>query len=799
MAAASGDRGRRIRLARAWATPGRRVRQGWTSAGPARHAPAARDWAWPVVAAEGATASFAAAIPWLGAYRMAGVATVLALAAVLPAAVTALVVVVWRRGPPFSYVSSAVALVVLLLAAVSADPAGVARGLATGPSHLLTDTLPLTSPRWLLAPAVVVTWLTAAAVAELLARTRGTGPALAVVAASYLTAYAAASGAPSPPVASGALLLGAGALLAMTRWLLGRPAPTTAGGGPSPPSRRSHSALSGGALMAVAAVACWLAVPHLPGLGSHGASLNRRPPTVRPLATSPVDVIASLRDDHPSAPPRPMVVVRTNASSTGYLPVAVLDNYDGATWTFDRTFEPTGGRIPPPPHGAPPVTGPSVRHQIDMLHPLGPAVPLIPYGERPTRVTGLTVDADATTGMIVPASALHFPQRYTVDSRAAAVSLAGLAPTARFADAGDRSDLQLPADVGTDLTPTLRFLAAVTGQRPAPTVAFLQAVAGVLQRDDRRIDPLLSTTKGAPPTRGGTSLAEVVSATTVSREATPEQFATLLVVVARTVGVPARLATGFRVAPPSGPLLDAGAYTVTNRQAWTWAEVPVAGVGWVVADPTPSATATKAPPPPIAAATPPTTTSPKANALPANAPGNHALAPAVHPRRQARSSLSPALLAGVGVAAALVVIAAGFFTITAGRRAVRRWRRHRADARRLAVGAWLELLDGLARAGLVPGRSATSAEVAALAAASFGPDLEEPVRSVGELADRAVCSTRAVVDRAAAARAWRVSHDVGHTVVSRLPRAERARARVRVGYHPRRPVAPTTMAPTTMV
>ena len=41
-----------------------------------------------------------------------------------------------------------------------------------------------------------------------------------------------------------------------------------------------------------------------------------------------------------------------------------------------------------------------------------------------------------------------------------------------------------------------------------------------------------------------------------------------------------RLAHGAIWWPP-------GSYTVTNRQAWTWVEVPVAGLGWVVADPTP--------------------------------------------------------------------------------------------------------------------------------------------------------------------------------------------------------------------
>ena len=42
----------------------------------------------------------------------------------------------------------------------------------------------------------------------------------------------------------------------------------------------------------------------------------------------------------------------------------------------------------------------------------------------------------------------------------------------------------------------------------------------------------------------------MINAVTVDRAATPEQFATFYAVVARYLGVPARLVTGFRVAPP---------------------------------------------------------------------------------------------------------------------------------------------------------------------------------------------------------------------------------------------------------
>ena len=73
----------------------------------------------------------------------------------------------------------------------------------------------------------------------------------------------------------------------------------------------------------------------------------------------------------------------------------------------------------------------------------------------------------------------------------------------------------------------------------------------------------------------------VINAVAVNRSATPEQFATLFAMVARYLGVPARLVTGFRLpARSDAGLTPAGGYLISNRQAWTWVEIPVAGLGW---------------------------------------------------------------------------------------------------------------------------------------------------------------------------------------------------------------------------
>jgi len=66
-----------------------------------------------------------------------------------------------------------------------------------------------------------------------------------------------------------------------------------------------------------------------------------------------------------------------------------------------------------------------------------------------------------------------------------------------------------------------------------------------------------------------------------------EYFASALTVMCRSLGLRARLATGFRPSPPPG----AENYLVRQRDAHAWTEVYVPSRGWVVFDATPAAAA----------------------------------------------------------------------------------------------------------------------------------------------------------------------------------------------------------------
>ena len=76
-----------------------------------------------------------------------------------------------------------------------------------------------------------------------------------------------------------------------------------------------------------------------------------------------------------------------------------------------------------------------------------------------------------------------------------------------------------------------------------------------------------------------------------------DYFASAMVVMARAVGLPARLAAGYRQQPPDAR----GVQTVRQVDAHSWAEVYFAGYGWVEFEPTPSFATPDAPAAPSAA------------------------------------------------------------------------------------------------------------------------------------------------------------------------------------------------------
>ena len=197
-------------------------------------------------------------------------------------------------------------------------------------------------------------------------------------------------------------------------------------------------------------------------------------------------------------------------------------------------------------------------------------------------------------------------------------------------------------------------------------------------------------------------------------------FASAMAVMARTLGIPSRIAVGYR----AGASREDGQYTVSNRQLHSWPELYIRGAGWVSFEPTPDSDQA-AQPQPSASATPAPV--PTATPLPApgeTAPASASATPTPTPTSAAAGGSSTrggsipwGVLVGVLVALA-VLVAPG---------SVRAARRHRrlgavAAGRRPAVTAWRELLDDLADHGFTPGAAppGDAAAVARTARADLG-------------------------------------------------------------------------------
>ena len=677
--------------------------------------------------------------------------------------------------------------------------------------------------------------------------------ALTVPVGLFVLSYAVSASAPGSDRAVGPLLLVVLAATAVARHRETEAAIVSVESGTgdepekSPPKYRGVVA---GAVIAIGVTAvAALVIAAVPSSGRKPASLHRAAPTATTVLVDPVDSMAQLRDGNPHGPASRELAVDLSRASTGYLGMAILDDYDGAVWRFTATFGPTGGRIPDAGAAGPASLDNSTVTQHVILEGQLP-IALLPALDRPAAVAGVSIAADPATGMFLPVSAKNGLLTYTVVSRAPEVTIEGVPPADGVASASSpgvsisQGDLELPAGTSSALATTLRFLSSLTGERPAPSVAFLQSVVDALHANEKRVDPSLvsvSTPLAKPrpePTRGpaasskakvtgrspgqagratrrapartttttvpasakaigGTSLSAAINAVTVNRSATPEQFATLVAMVARYLGVPARVVTGFRVPPTSAGLaIGPGSYQVTNRQAWTWAEIPVAGLGWVVVDPTPDATTAVSAPPPEQVQAPPATLAPRqANAVPkSEITGGHPLAPPATvkvPGHHHSPEWLAALIALFGVLAVLAMVGPG---LAAARRAWRRRSRRSQDPAELAVGAWLELLDGLDQAGMATAAGSTTAEVASEAAIHFSADIAGPVSLVGSVADRAMFSAARPPDTASAESAWETQRALRRSVHRGLDRRQRLRAALSVGSSARRPAVPAQSA-----
>ncbi|MCO6011660.1 DUF3488 and transglutaminase-like domain-containing protein [Actinoallomurus purpureus] len=481
--------------------------------------------------------------------------------------------------------------------------------------------------------------------------------------------------------------------------------------------------------------------PYLPMKGEAydpRATVKAPPPQQRD-SISPLDRVSAWLQ----TPDQQMFTVHADAPEDWRL--AVLDRFDGVTWTSGARFVPAGNRIPDDVHVR--RTRVVQRFSIQDL----PGV-WVPAADRPRTIEGLAVTADPASGVLTAAQALRSGQAYTVTSMVRDYDADQLAAAEPARDADAQAATTLPESPGTT---------AKTAQVPAFRTLAEQITKDqdtAFDRAAKLADYLRTAAKYDVTGLPGHTYAQLRYFLARSKRGTSEQFATAYAVLARSIGLPARVVVGFR--PGVG---GNGSWQVRSGDVLVWPEVDFAGLGWVPFFPTPEQAGASN----KSDSVPAGETQQKLEAAQKNAAarkkaggsgGQGATPPPKAPARRAPVADGTPLWAyGLLTAPALPVLYLLGVLIVPGLR--RRHRRGGATPAEQVAGAWKQTREALGAVGLPATAALTAHEVA-----DFGVErvagVEPHLRPLADLVNR--CRYAATPPTPGAAEtAWRHTDEIG--------------------------------------
>jgi transglutaminase-like putative cysteine protease len=500
-------------------------------------------------------------------------------------------------------------------------------------------------------------------------------------------------------------------------------------------------------------VAAVLLGPLVPGMGEAvvdvhalGVTLDLSRVELNPL----VDIQPQLLT------PRRTELFTVRATAPAYWRLTALDRFDGRLWSPSR---PAVLRRHAPAAGT--VTGQRALSQDIRVTALDS--PWLPAADRAIRVQAAGTRLDPETDSLVTRRGSRRVRTYRVESRLPV----------------DRSDRPGPAagpsavrrpDLGRYLALPPRFPSDVKALAERFTAGaatpFDRAVA---LEDSLRVGFIYDET--AP---SGTSVDALEEFLFDSRRGYCEQFAGAYAAMARSLGLPARVAVGFT---PGTWDEATGSWRVTTREAHAWPEVFLEGIGWTAFEPTPG----RVLPDPETAMRPHTDLQRLATARSPSLGGdNSALAridPGAVTGRDAGPGGRPAGLAqrvthssagwvGLGML--------GLALVPPGAKHRRRGVRRRAAGDAAVLGAWRETLDRLGEAGMRARGSETPLEYAGRAGATW-PAAAPALRRLAGLVNGAAYGPGAGVP---ADEAWAATDRVLRALDDHDPPVRRLRRRL---------------------
>jgi transglutaminase-like putative cysteine protease len=401
--------------------------------------------------------------------------------------------------------------------------------------------------------------------------------------------------------------------------------------------------------------------------------------------------------------------------------LAVLSDYDGATWRVGATYR-NAGRILPPTQAYPGSTVDTVRQEVTVADLTGRLLPAVPS---PQEVAGARVAYDPGSGTLIRPEGLTAGLRYTVTSARERPDVNLLATADVPSGDAVARVLRVEEGVPDQLRRLADELSKDNGAPYARAVAIEEFLAGhyreVADAPSGHAYPNLNFFLFGPPNGGG-------------QRGTSEQFAAAYAVLGRLMGLPTRVVVGFNSATGNGPVHGADAYA--------WPEVLFNEVGWVAFDPLPKPNTEPRPveedfkpkpedPPPT-----PDEATPSAAPAESTSPAPAAQAPT-------RGGIPGSVLAGGGTGALLLILGGLVVVVLALRRAQRRRRLDEGPPAQRIAGAWREVTDALRLAGQPAAAHLAATEVAAHARALVGGPATDETAAAGTTAHANAAGTTA--------------------------------------------------------
>ncbi|QFG27543.1 transglutaminase domain-containing protein [Actinomadura sp. WMMB 499] len=372
---------------------------------------------------------------------------------------------------------------------------------------------------------------------------------------------------------------GWGPLVARRRWSAPRDPADAEAADAALPASLAAAATSGGRRIALGAVAVAVLLPTaVPGLQERGILDLRGGSGGDTRTVTTPDPLVSLKRELTRLDDSTVLTYRTeDPIGPGYLRLYALDRFDGDRWTYspmstrdtDRLRE--GEPLPDPPGlttGASRrvTTQVSVREEVrDMSF-----LPL-PYAPERVAIDG-DWRADPESLMVYSLRDSASGRTYTVQSRIPQPSGDELEDSDGYSARIVRRYTELPRGIPDEVRTLTRNVAA------GASTAHDQAV--LLQRWFTETGGYAYDLSAPAPKRRS----DLVDFLLHSKRGYCEQFAASMALMARILGIPARVAMGYTAGVQTGP----DEWTVRSRDAHAWPELYFPGSGWVRFEPTPS-------------------------------------------------------------------------------------------------------------------------------------------------------------------------------------------------------------------